>query len=240
LVLKKLTSSKQSKKQYYDFNKIYQKILNKNFTVKEARELQRFISQNLNEVPLSNFKLVAGIDSSYYKNKIITSIVFYDVSGKKIVYQNYLIDKVNFPYIPTLLFLREGPLHVRIIVETELKADAYLIDGHGKAHPLRAGLASFVGYFSKMPTIGVAKSKLFGSIEWSNNEGNIVAENEIIGKVIKLCNRNLYISVGCNIDLESSVNVFKASIVGCECYPLTKAHELCTKIANDIKEKSIK
>jgi len=232
-----LTSSRQSKKQFYSFEDIFKKISERKVSVKEARLIQRHISQNLNEVPLEKIEVVAGIDSSYYDKTIITAIVFYDINKKKILFENYSEERVYFPYIPTLLFLREGPFHVKIINETNFKADAYLIDGHGKAHPYKAGLASFVGYFSGKPTIGVAKSRLTGSIIWNNDEGDIILKGELIGKTVKVCNRTFYISVGCNINLESSLKVFKSSIVGCECYPLTKAHELCTKIANQAKNK---
>lgn len=234
-----MTSSKQSKKPFYNFEEIFRKISEREITVKEARLLQKHISQNLNEIPLKSFKIVAGIDSAYSDKKVVTAIVFYDVFEKKVIFESYREDVVKFPYIPTLLFLREGPFHVKMIKETNFNADVYLIDAHGKAHPYKAGHASFVGYFSGKPTIGVAKSKLTGSEKWHNNEGDLILKNELIGKVIKVCDRKFYVSVGCNIDLESSVKVFNSCIVGCECYPLAKAHELCTRIAREIKNKNV-
>jgi deoxyribonuclease V len=205
--------------------------------IKKAREIQTFIASKIKEEKLMDFQTVAALDCSYFSNKIVTAIVIYDVINHKIIEEKVKINTVNFPYIPTLLFLREGPHMVKLIKESKYHADVYLIDGHGKLHPYKAGLACYVGYLIEKPTIGVAKKKLIGNIRWINeNLGDVTHENEILGKVIKVCNKDYYISVGNLIDLDSCIKVFFKCIQNCYLYPLLKAHELATKTAKNLSE----
>ncbi|MDT7864582.1 MAG: endonuclease V [Thermoproteota archaeon] len=206
--------------------------------IKKAREIQTFIASKIKEEKLMDFQTVAALDCSYFSNKIVTAIVIYDVINHKVIEEKVKITTVNFPYIPTLLFLREGPYMVKLIKETKYHADVYLIDGNGKLHPYKAGLACYVGYLIEKPTIGVAKKKLIGNIKWiSENLGNVIYENEVLGKVIRICNKDYYISVGNLIDLDSCIKVFFKCIRNCYPFPLLKAHELATKTAKNLSRK---
>lgn len=199
--------------------------------IKEAREIQRFIAKNIIRERVSEFKIVAGLDSAYSRDKVFTAISFFDVIRKEIIHEEYSIEITKFPYVPSLLFLREGPPMYRLAKKSKIKADVYLIDGHGEAHPYRAGLACYVGYLLDMPTIGVAKSRLFGRIEWENDkEGFLKNEEEIIGRILKICNKNFFISVGYKIDLQSATEIFKRCIEDCVPIPLRRAHILANNI----------
>jgi Deoxyinosine 3''endonuclease (endonuclease V) len=215
--------------------KIDERINEIRYNIKKARQIQAFIASKIKEKAIENFQIVAALDCSYFSNKIVTTIVIYDLINRRIIEERTKILNVNFPYIPTLLFLREGPYMVRMIKETKYSADVYLVDGHGRLHPYKAGLACYVGYLIEKPTIGVAKKKLIGEVKWINeNIGNVIYENEILGKVVKVCNKEYYISVGNLIDLETCIKVFFSCIEGCHPYPLLKAHELATNTAKKL------
>jgi len=71
---------------------------------------------------------------------------------------------VSFPYISQYFAFREGPLLLNmiewVVQETGETADVLLIDGHGRAHPRRFGIACFVGLETGVPTIGCGKEPL--------------------------------------------------------------------------------
>ena len=69
---------------------------------------------------------------------------------------------VSFPYIPGLLSFREGPVVLEAWTRLQLKPDLMLYDGQGIAHPRGIGLAAHMGLWLGCPSIGVAKTWLYG------------------------------------------------------------------------------
>ena len=95
-----------------------------------------------------------------------------------------------------------------------------LYDGQGFAHPRRIGIASHLGLWLRMPTIGCAKSWLCGEYEEPGpNRGDydaLLDQGETIGAVVRTRARvkPLYISSGHLCDLESAVAVVLANANG--------------------------
>lgn len=67
-----------------------------------------------------------------------------------------------FPYVPGLLAFREGPALLAAWEKLPLRPDVLMFDGQGIAHPRGLGIASQMGLWLRTPTIGVAKSRLYG------------------------------------------------------------------------------
>jgi deoxyribonuclease V len=155
----------------------------------------------------NNISNVCGIDVSYKDLNAFCSAVIVDKNTLEIIEIVNEKKTSSYPYIPGLFMLREGELLLQIVRLLKNLFDVLLIDGHGILHPRQCGLASYVGIMIDKPTIGVAKNLLCGSIL----ESNYVEYNKtILGYTIKKNNKkDIYVSVGHKISLETSIDIVK-------------------------------
>ena len=114
-----------------------------------------------------------------------------------------------FPYIPGLLSFREGPAFLAAWAKLRTKPDLVMFDGQGIAHPRGIGIASQMGLWLNRPTIGVAKSKLYGRHEevgpLRGDKAELVdRKGNVIGHVLRTKEKTkpLYVSPGHLIDVE--------------------------------------
>jgi deoxyribonuclease V len=126
-----------------------------------------------------------------------------------------------FPYIPGLLAFREGPAVLAAWEKLQNMPDLVMFDGQGIAHPRGMGIASLMGLWLERPTIGVAKSRLFGRhAEVGPNPGDRVdlldRSGNIIGMVLRTRERTnpLYISPGHMIDVKHATEFVLACSAG--------------------------
>ena len=140
-----------------------------------------------------------------------------------------------FPYIPGLLAFREGPAVLAAWEMLDNKPDLLMFDGQGIAHPRGMGIASLMGLWLERPTIGVAKSRLYGKhdevgaargdrAELLDRQGNV------IGTVLRTRERTnpLYISPGHRIDVQHATEFVLACLTG---YRLPEPTRWAHKIA---------
>ena len=167
-------------------------------------------------------RLLCGIDVAYDRDIAYVAAVIWDANTRVVAYTRNSVEEIRTGYIPGFLGFREGPLLAGIAARLETVPDVFLIDGHGLAHPRRFGVACHVGIALDKPTIGVAKSLLYGRIR----KGEIVAgEGEVIGQILTtLGGRKYYISVGHRISLPTAIRIVQHSIVDGFCAPLRAAH----------------
>jgi deoxyribonuclease V len=101
-------------------------------------------------------RLVAGADFSYdmRAKKVGACIVIFKIPELEIVEVSKAVKKIEIPYIPGFLSLREGPVFFDAFRKIKIKPDVTLVDGNGIAHPRRMGLASYVGVILDISTIG--------------------------------------------------------------------------------------
>jgi deoxyribonuclease V len=122
-----------------------------------------------------------------------------------------------FPYIPGLLSFREIPPILEAWKRLERPPDLLLCDGHGIAHPRGLGFASHLGLVLDIPTIGCAKSHLYGSFDEPGMERGARAPvrgagGGTIGTVLRTRAgvRPVFVSIGHRIDLRTAVRLVLA------------------------------
>jgi deoxyribonuclease V len=126
--------------------------------------------------------------------------------------------KMTFPYIPGFLAFREAPAILEAWEKLKTKPDLLIFDGQGLAHPRRFGLACHLGVLFDMPSIGCAKSHLFGDYPEPSKEKGAYSylldpqKKDKIGAAVRTranvsC---IYISPGNHTDIDSSVRTIFA------------------------------
>ncbi len=130
-------------------------------------------------------------------------------------------DVVTEEYIPQFFAFREGPLLKRFvetwIIQTGLKPDVVLIDGHGTAHPREFGVACWFGVMTDLPTVGCAKDTLV------RYEGTLADEkdsilpilnenNDIIGHLLRTQKgvKPNFVSSGHRVPQRSAIDLVKS------------------------------
>jgi len=118
----------------------------------------------------------------------------------------------TFPYVPGLLSFREIPPLLEAWRSLAHLPDLVLCDGQGIAHPRGLGLASHFGLVLGVPTIGCAKSPLFGEFEMPGTaRGARTPIRDVAGRTIGAVLRTrdgtkpLYVSVGHLISLRKAI-----------------------------------
>lgn len=165
------------------------------------------------EVEVDKVRVVSGVDVSYVGNYGIGVMVSFDIRTYRLVEKVVARGKVSFPYIPGFLAFREIPLIIDAFAMATVSPDIVIVDGQGIAHPRRAGIATHLGTIIQKPTIGCAKSLLYGEyVEIPNIQGyeeNLLdpVTREVIGKVVrtKRSSKPVFVSIGNYITLEQSV-----------------------------------
>ena len=158
-------------------------------------------------------KVVAGCDSSYSRKRglIIAVFVLFAYPGLELLEVGRALRKVEFPYIPTYLSFRELPALLEAYRDLRRKPDLILVDGQGIAHPRGLGLASHLGVLLDRPTVGVAKSPLFGEFEMPGlrrgEHTSILNGDRVIGAVLRTRTgvKPLFVSPGHRVDVEDSI-----------------------------------
>lgn len=127
---------------------------------------------------------------------------------------------LTFPYRTGLLSFREAPAVIAVLAQLSTRPDIVMVDGQGRAHPRRLGIASHIGVLTGLSTIGVAKSRLVGRHEEpgpiTGDATPLEVAGDIVGAVLRTRARSrpLYISVGHRISLATAVRVVVAACRG--------------------------
>ncbi|WGS64601.1 endonuclease V [Marinitoga aeolica] len=137
----------------------------KNLNPKHCIEIQKNLIDKLELKPFNKFpEIVAGVDLSFLNDLGIAIIVVIDETFK-LVDLVYHYQKIEFPYIPGLLAFRELPVFLEAWKKLKTKPDLVFFDGQGIAHPRKMGIATHGSFFINLPTIGIAKSRLYGTYD---------------------------------------------------------------------------
>ncbi len=159
---------------------------------------------------------VGGVDIDLEEDIARAAIVIMRLSDLKPIEGVTADVPLVFPYIPGLLSFREGPAVLAAWDKVQHKPDVMMFDGQGIAHPRGMGIAAQMGLWLQCPTIGVAKSKLYGQHDpVGPQKGDQVPLHDrhkppqVIGAVIRTRERAnpLYISPGHLMDVPHAVEL---------------------------------
>lgn len=143
----------------------YRELHSWDVSVHEAVRIQEELSrQVLLSDSFSVIRLVGGIDVSAPAHSSVgcAGIAILSFEDLSLVEFRYAKKELRWPYIPGFLSFREVPVILAALSEVECVPDVIIVDGHGIAHPRRFGIAAHLGVLLDAPTVGCAKSLLYG------------------------------------------------------------------------------
>lgn len=207
----------------------------------EAIKIQKDLKSNLSlKKSFNKIDKIAGVDVSYYQNKMIAGVIIFKFPNLKIIERQSFVASINFPYIPGLLTFREGPSILSAFKKIKNEPDIILFDGQGIAHPRRMGIATHLGLFLNRPTIGCAKSRLSGKYtsvgEQKGDYTPLKEGEEVLGVVLRTRKgvKPIFLSPGHKIDLPNSIEIVLKCIVKYRLpLPVREAHIFVNQIRND-------
>ncbi len=180
----------------------------------EAVALQARLAEQV--VPRTTFdpaavRTVAGVDVSFRGDVARAAVVVLRFPDLEPVDYARAEVPVSFPYIPGLLAFREGPGVLAALEALAIWPDLLLFDAQGVAHPRRLGLAAHMGVILDWPSLGCAKSRLWGKHGPPGDAPGswvpLCDGDEVIGAVVRSRTgvSPVYVSVGHRIDLPTAV-----------------------------------
>ncbi len=216
-----------------------------NLSPSEAVALQRRLAERLISAPApQRLNLVAGADAAYdlKANLVIAGVIVWDLVRGRVEDQSLAWSRINFPYVSGLLTFREGPALIKALAELKIEPDVVLFDGQGQAHPRRLGLAAHLGLWLERPTIGCAKSLLFGRFGPLGPERGLGAEirhpttGQVIGRALRTRRgvKPVFVSPGQRAELDWSCDLILSLALKFRLpEPLRAAHHLVTRARRD-------
>lgn len=209
-----------------------------NLNPKTAVRVQRELSR---QVALSwdgrDVRSVAGIDVSVKNGRARAAIVVLGFPNLEPIEGVTAEADALFPYVPGLLTFREGAVILSAWEKLTLRPDLLLFDGQGIAHPRGFGLAAHMGLWLDRPSIGVAKSRLYGLYEPPGPDKGDVANllderdrDRVVGAVLRTRTRvkPVYVSPGHQIDVATAV---RFTLACCTRYRLPETTRWAHRIA---------
>lgn len=186
-----------------------------NLTPAEAIALQQELrKQVILTDQLGPVRRVAGVDVGFEAGGTVTraAVAVLAYPGQNLLETAIARRPTEFPYIPGLLSFRELPAVIDALAQLSEPPDLLLCDGQGIAHPRRFGIASHLGLLMDLPSIGVGKTRLYGTGEEPADQRGqwapLRAHEETIGAIVRTRSgtKPLYISSGHRVSLETAIS----------------------------------
>ena len=212
------------------------------FSVSKAHKTQLSLSRRIileDRLP-QNVESVGGVDVAYIDGLAIGAVTVLDYESLKLLERKTATCPAKFPYIPTLLSFREIPPTVACIKKLSRQPDILLVDGQGVAHPYGCGFASHLGLVIGRPTVGVAKSKLFGKLKTIAGQELLVQEGRVIGEMVRTKEgaKPVYVSVGHLVSLRTAVQITKNCVLNSKIpEPIFQAHKVAAEEKRKVRAK---
>jgi deoxyribonuclease V len=187
----------------------------------------------------SRVRTIGGGDVSYQKEGdfLFGAMVVLSFPQMEMLDVATACGKISFPYLPGLLTFREGPILIETFQKLGIRPDILIFDGQGIAHPRGIGLATHLGIWLNLPSIGCAKTPLLGeSVVPRPSKGSfelIQKSGREVGVVLRTQNRvrPVFVSPGHRIDLPTSIRLVLESCQGFRIpEPLRRAHQVSRQL----------
>lgn len=212
---------------------------------KEAVTIQQNLKSQLilhdRDFP-KDINTIAGADISYsrHSNLFFAAVVLLEYPTMKLIEETFFHERVSFPYIPGLLSFREGPAVLKAFERLRNTPDAVIFDGQGIAHPRGIGLASHMGLFLNIPSIGCAKKRLVGSYNEVGQDvgdySDLILDDQIVGAALRTKKKvkPVFISPGHKIGTRRAIDVVLSCCRGYRLpEPVRRAHLAVNKLRTE-------
>jgi len=177
-----------------------------------ATKLQREMSSRVIVKPLdlSKVEVVAGLDVGYRRGVGFAIAVAISRSSGVELCHVAVESVVEVPYVPGLLAFREAPIMIAALKELSERCtepDVVMVNGHGLAHPRGLGIASHIGVALNVPSVGIAKKRLFGEEVDEDGRVAIYAFGKKVGYVLSVSGAKTYVTVGHLVDPDTALQL---------------------------------
>jgi deoxyribonuclease V len=209
-------------------------------TIEEARRIQSVLREKV--IPrdcIVKIGTVGGCDVGRVKGarRLVCAIVVFSFPELKEIGRVSAVADETFPYVPGYLSFREAPVIFKAWEKLTEKPDVLMCDGHGVAHPRGIGIASHVGVVLDVPTVGVAKKRLFGVCEEPAVDRGAYtyirhpATMDIIGAALRTRSgvKPVFVSVGHRISLGSAIALTLSCSLGFRIPEPTRRADRCVR-----------
>jgi len=209
-----------------------------------ARDLQLRLATRIECTgSLGSYATVAGADVSYNIRgaRLYAAVVVVSAHTWEPIDRSGIVADAKFPYVPGLLSFREAPAVLEAFDGLKSHPDVLMCDGQGIAHPRRLGLASHLGLWLGIPTIGCAKSWLCGEFEQPGPDRGdwspLTDKRETIGAVLRTRAKvkPLFVSSGHLCDLQSAIAI---TLAASPTYRIPIPTRLAHQYVNDMRRQA--
>lgn len=190
-------------------------------SVTDATALQKMMAGHVRLEPYKGIpKTIAGADVSFnrFSTTIYAGIAVFSFPDLKLLSYSLAQTETRFPYVSGYLAFREVPALSKAWDGLEEKPDLMILDGQGILHPRQMGIATHFGILKDLPTIGCAKTMLYGDYNNPDLEkfstSPIYAKGELAGYALrtKVAVKPVFVSPGHLTDVESSLDIIKQCV----------------------------
>lgn len=189
---------------------------------------------------------VAALDVAYLSpRRAVAACAVFESAPWRLIQTHEVETTATFPYISGYLAFRELPALLKLWrrVTADVSIDLVIIDGNGILHPRRAGIAACFGLLADVPTIGIGKSLLCGSVDLAGlcagDSRPVLHHGDVIGLAVKSTDRSrpIFVSPGNHCELSQAAEIVQDLFAGHRLpEPLHQADRLTKQRVREIRE----